>query len=543
MNFIALCSHFLKKMKTLYAIFFFLLALTTPVTAQHLNVNWTRFIGPDSCCVGLYNAIPSKDGGIVFTGESDYAGSGDIPASPFAGTVVGKVDSNHNLLWVHVYGGDHGQSICQTPDGGYAILAYTEGVDGYVSGYLGNSDLWLFKIDSIGNFLWGNCYGSINYAEEPSSLALTKDNGFILLGVSNGYGQDVPFHLGGPDEFEDDWFVVKTDSLGNIQWTNDLGGSNDEDIYGSIVTADTGYYLFGTSLSTDYDCIDTAWHSGVYTDYDYYILRLNDTGGLAWAKSFGGSGGEIAANGGGSAVWDNRDNTIVVTGSSSSNDYMVTGNPLGSGMWTIKVNKSGQLVWEKALGGATYGCGGTGIALNNVDSGYVVLGTSGGGFIGSSDDWIFTVDNSCNIIADTIFGGIDGDATAAVFPYSQGYIATGASSSPGFTEGVNLGTIGSGNKYTISYLSCCPNPVSVQNITTVNQPLQIFPNPTNDIVKIILPENGNLIITNCYGQNIYSKNIIEQNLNIKIDNWVKGLYIVQWQGEDGTIQTTKLIVN
>lgn len=486
----------------------------------------------------LYDAIPSKDGGIVFTGGASSIGSGDFPDTLYGGVFVGKIDSNHNLLWLHVYGGHHAQAICQTNDGGYAILAYAMGINGYVTGYHGNGDMWLMKIDSFGNYQWGNCYGSGGGDEQPLSIANTRDNGLIMFGISNGSGGDVPYHLG-PDEFDYDWLVVKTDSLGNKQWVRDLGGSDDEDSYGSIVVADTGYYIFGSSASKDGNCIDTGWHSRVHTNYDYYVLKLNDSGVVCWAKSFGGRGVDRAGEAK-SAIWDSSDSTIVATGLSTSTDFMVTGDSAGACMWAIKVDKSGRLVWQKALGGM-HGCRGTSITKQGSGN-YMCLGYTSG-LLGGADVQIIQINKNGDRIGDTIFGGTDDEVGAVVFPYHQGIIVAGGSYSNSFTEGYNYGRRGTGDECFISYLSNIPNPNSISNPNSINYSLFIYPNPANKEVNIETKCAGKLAISNSIGQIVFIAEIKEENRRISVDNWIPGIYIVHWQGIDGQMITNKLIIN
>jgi Secretion system C-terminal sorting domain len=519
-------------MKKILSLLFILFSYTYPTYAQELHVNWTRFVGT----ANAYYAIPTRDGGIVFTGDA-APGSGDIPAGPYGGVMVGKMDSNRNLVWIHVYGGERGVEICQTPDGGYAVIADAEVVSGYVTGIKGDGDMWLLRLDSMGNFLWGNCYGSNTGDEESFSIAATKDNGFILLGASNDSGEDVPFHLGG-SEFEYDWFVVKTDSLGNKQWTKDLGGSGDElsNGYGSILAVDTGYYLAGSSYSTDDDCTDEAWHPGVNTGYDYYLLKLTDSGNVVWAKSFGGSNDEEATN----AVWDYRDNTVAITGFSKSTDYMVSASYGDRTVWTIKVDNNGQLLWAKPLPGYGTLLGGTSVAL--APGGYVNLGAiSLDGTIGNNDLKLFVLDMAGNMTSNTTFGSSVYDNSASVFSYRQGYITTGTTASPsGFTEGTNFGTIGSGGRCFISYLSCCQE--AVPQTMATNEGLLLYPNPSEGAVNVVVPAQGTITVANTIGQTVYKKEIIQKQQTIETGSWAKGFYMVQWQGEQGNMATSKLVI-
>lgn len=315
-----------------------------------------------------------------------------------------------------------------------------------------------------------------------------------------------------------------------------MGG---EDVFCSIVSADTGYYLFGCSTSKDYDCTDTGWHTGVNTYNDYYILRLDDTGKIIWNKSFGGSGGDRAGRSGNSAVWDERDKTIVVTGTSSSADYMVTGNHGGSDIWTIKVDANGNLIWKKIFGGI-HDDEGSGISLVP-GIGYVNTGSIRGG-IGETDEWVGVLDMAGNVVSDTIFGGIKSEGAAFAFPYKQGYITVGTTaSSSGFTEGINTGTLGWEARGNVSYLAYGVN--AVKEVTDVGKKLYAYPNPSIEFVKIDFPTRAmsSIMVTNIQGQKVY-ESIMKGNIGtvgIKTDAWVKGIYIVKWQSDGGETLTTK----
>ncbi len=89
---------------------------------------------------------------------------------------------------------------------------------------------------------------------------------------------------------------------------------------GAILSVGNYYYLLSDTYSTDHDCTDTTWHSGVYTDYNYCVLKLDNAGNVLWNKSYGGSSIEHLH----AALFDDRDSTILMMGTAYSNDYMVT---------------------------------------------------------------------------------------------------------------------------------------------------------------------------------------------------------------------------
>jgi hypothetical protein len=311
-------------MKTIPSILFILLCCLHTAYSQ-LVIDSTRFITGNQCCTEIYYSIPTADKGILFVGSDAGNPGGIIPyfsidISVNGNVMIGKIDSNHQISWIKIYGGsqaDGASSIVQTADGGYAVLASTASNDGDVTGFLGVTDIWLLRIDASGNLLWEKCYGS-PAQDYGISIANTPDNGFIILGGSYGSGDDIPFHYG--DMSTTDWIVIKTDSTGNMQWCKDLGGTGEEGD-GSIITMDSSYYLVANSSSTDHDCTDTAWHRGVNTGADYYVLKLDNIGRVLWDSSYGGSGGD----GVNYAMFDLRDSTIAITGTTNSDDYMVTG--------------------------------------------------------------------------------------------------------------------------------------------------------------------------------------------------------------------------
>ena len=377
-------------------LFLVLLAFRQSGKAQSFVVDSTRFVGGDSSCGTQCNyAFKTKDGGVFFAGKTTcYNGIGDIPPN-YKGAgdvVVGKLDSNLNILWIKVYGGtalDYAAEAVQTPDGGFAVLSTTESNDSDVSGNHGYGDLWLIKLDSLGKLQWQKCFGSPD-DEQAISIALTPDLGFILLGNSYGQGDDVPNHYSG-SFWDADWFIVKTDGLGNKQWTKTIGGTGFEDGYGSILSVDNNYYLISHSDSRDYDCVDTFWHPNVNTGYDYWVFKMDSSGTILWDSSYGSTGSDGVSK----AIWDVRDSSLVINGHPGANDYMVTGFTGTSDFWVIKINKNGTLIWEKCIGSNTnhpYETAGICIA----PSGYVLNESSDPGRVGQEDEWIFQIDTLGN---------------------------------------------------------------------------------------------------------------------------------------------------
>jgi len=164
-----------------------------------------------------------------------------------------------SVMWSQTYGGgaiDSAEDIVQTSDGGYAIAGWTGSID--------DSDFWLIKIDSFGNMEWNRTYGEegMSYA---SSLIKTSDGGFALGGEA--FSEDGQFDFG----------MVKTDKDGDVEWTKTYGGEKWDRASSLVETSDGGFALAGRTNS---------FGSGAY---DFWLVRTDANGNMQWNKTYGGS--------------------------------------------------------------------------------------------------------------------------------------------------------------------------------------------------------------------------------------------------------------
>src|SRR5690606_22749186 len=177
-----------------------------------------------------------------------------------------------------------------------------------------------------------------------------------------------------------DYWVVKISQTGSLVWQKSFGGS-DGDYANSIKqTEDGGYIIAGTSYSNDGDVTES------YGNGDYWIIKISETGNIEWQKSFGGSGEDIA----------NEIQVVaggyIVIGGTESTDGDVSGNHGNVDYWIIKLSESGDLQWQKAMGGSSFDEG-LSIAQTN-DKGFILAGGSNSnngdvtGNHGEQDYWI-----------------------------------------------------------------------------------------------------------------------------------------------------------
>ena len=154
------------------------------------------------------------------------------------------------IEWQNTIGGggnDRLFSMQQTFDGGYILGGFS---NSNISGDKtensnGSYDYWVVKTDILGNIQWQNNIGGSGL-DNLFSIQQTFDGGYILGGFSNS-------NISG-DKTENssgsfDYWIIKLDITGNIQWQNTIGGRGDDKLYSLQQTSDGGYILGGNSTS------------------------------------------------------------------------------------------------------------------------------------------------------------------------------------------------------------------------------------------------------------------------------------------------------
>ena len=132
------------------------------------------------------------------------------------------------------------QSIVATLDGGYAVLGFTQSMDGDVLSKTDNSyDFWLLKFDVNGEQEWQKVYGGID-DDRGQDVITTTDGGYAITGSSKSSDGDVSENAG-----LNDFWVVKINDLGIIEWETSLGHSGTDKCFSILQTQDNGFLVSG----------------------------------------------------------------------------------------------------------------------------------------------------------------------------------------------------------------------------------------------------------------------------------------------------------
>ena len=318
-----------------------------------------------------------------------------------------KFDAKNQLQWQKTYGGsddDRGFDLIQTSDGGFAMLGKSKSNDLDVSENSGFDDFWVSKLDSNGSISWEYSYGFAG-SDTPNSIIQTRDNGYLLTGVldvsaSNGQGDRHAAvrqrHAGG------DYWAVKLNSSGVREWSNYYGGSFTDTAYDAIQTQDNGYIIIGSSDSNDVDI------SNFKGGYDFWVVKISNTGSLVWEKTFGGSEIDEAR-----AITSSNDGNYLIVGDTRSDDLNISQNAGAADLWLIKITPEGTLLWEKTIGGTNFDVGRS--VSKTQDNGFLISGSSrssDGNLTtnkGLNDAWVLKIDSGGDIKWHKSIGGSETD--------------------------------------------------------------------------------------------------------------------------------------
>lgn len=381
------------------------------------------------------SVIETSDGGYAVLGYTNST-DGDLQ-----GKALGvndywllKLDSDGNLQWNRTYGGskdDRGQSVIQTADGGYAITGYAMSDDGDGSNNNGFHDNWILKLDAQGNLEWERSFGFSGH-DHSYDLVQTADGGFFFVGflditsaLADGtYSKGNSLTRHGVGEF----WGTKIDASGNLEWRAYFGGTNNDRAHAVVQADDGGFVLAGFSESEDFDISNSRG------SYDFWVVKITNTGELVWERSFGGTGIEIAYD-----IAKTDSNSYLIAGHTFSTDQDISANNGEADSWLIHVSDEGDLIWEQTYGGGMFDAA---RSVKNIGNNHILfagnaksdgLGLSPNS--GENDMWLAKTNFQGQLIWQKTFGGSALDfGFDALEDSTQSLILVGSSDSSDFQE-------------------------------------------------------------------------------------------------------------
>lgn len=401
---------------------------------------WDKTLGGTASDIPT-DIIATSDGGFIILGNStsDLSGDKTEASRGSADYWITKINSSGEKVWDKTFGGsgnEYANEIIATTDGNFMVVGRSDsGISGdKTEASKGGQDYWVLKINSAGQKLWDKTYGGDN-TDQATAIIATSDGGFIIAGSSDsGISGDKSEKTKGARGAVDYW-ILKINSTGQKIWDKTLGGLDIDRPYSIIATQDGNFIVAGSSHSDiSYDKTERNNGFTPLTD-DYWVVKIDNAGQKIWDKTLGGNEWDDFSD-----IVATTDGGFVIVGYSSSGisfDKSEATDKIDNDYWLIKINSTGQKVWDKTIGGDKSDIA---YSLNaTADGGFTISGSSLSGIardkteanIGSTttDYWVVKVNSTGQKVWDKTFGGDNSDSYPHMVATSKGFALAGASKS------------------------------------------------------------------------------------------------------------------
>lgn len=310
--------------------------------------------------------LATSDGGFLMLGVADSferdVTCGGLQFQPKAWAV--KVDEQGEIQWQSCLWGDPGAGgaawgrAVEIAGEGYLVVGGSPAHQGIWHENHGGSDIFVAKLDQIGQVQWLHCYGGSG-REDGFAIQATPDGNYVVAGVTGSSDGQVS-----TGDIGQIW-VFKIDPEGNLLWNRRMGGSSGPGLGQSV--RDIAVDLDGSILVACTVGANDGDISGNHGALDFWLVRLSPDVAILNQRCLGGSGRDVAW-----AINPAGGGRFVVAGhTGSNNDGDVSGRRGGVGdAWVVMVDAGLNLIWQKCLGGSR---GDAAYAMARTPAGEVVI--------------------------------------------------------------------------------------------------------------------------------------------------------------------------
>lgn len=502
-----------------------LLAISTQ--AQYA-MKWQRSFG-GSAFDYSNELIPTNDGGYLSVGFTSSV-DGDIQTVHGSGDcLIVKLDSLGSVKWQQELGGsdkEEGNAALALSDGGFVVAGYAESNDGDLTSNHGNGDSWVVRLDANGSIQWQQAIGGTGH-DHAEGIVSTADGGFLVTGYTESNNGDFSGNHGNGDAF-----VVKLDSLGNVEWQKLMGGSSYDIGKSLIPSSDGNFLMIGETGSNDGNV--TVQHG----NGDIWLVKFNNAGSIIWEHSYGGS-----LNENGQSLVETPDGGFLLSGYTESTNGDILLNHGNGDVCVLKVNELGVLQWEKSLGSS-----GNDYAYSikeNKSGNYLVAGYSEmndgdvSGNHGNYDCWLVSIDQNGNLLNQHSFGGSGVDIAYAILPISDTQLLFA-----GYTESSDQDVAvnhGNGDCWIVQLDALT---LSVQG-EKLNRTVKVYPIPaTTDLWFSGLTDGDRIELIDLQGKLVLTKQVNTMETNVEISDLAAGTYFYRiYSPDQDHNQTGKMVKN
>jgi hypothetical protein len=331
---------------------------------------WSRTFGGSDFDEGVA-VLEADEGGYVVLGSTHSFGAGDEDVWLL------RLDEMGEILWEKAYGResrDTGALIRKTAEGGYLIALSSYSLETYY-------DAVVMKLDGGGEIQWQKAYGLEGYTSDDVGLVqASSDGGYLMAGFVDMVGDNI--------------WLFKIDDDGNIIWQNAYMGPCGGGVRALRETAGGGHIAAGTS--------------GCYMDGGYYWILGLDSGGnivhqdVEYIDHFVDSPFILQAFPGGGYILANSCHAAE----------------MNLDFWVARIDENGRPLWQKNFD------------LENLDDPFHVLAAPDGSLLvsgttsnfpdGRHDGWIISLDDRGEIVWQKTYRAGDVQEVTSVARTSDG---------------------------------------------------------------------------------------------------------------------------
>lgn len=341
---------------------------------KQMDIIWQKTFGGSSDDRGQ-DVVETSDGGFLVTGFS-RSSDGDVSENfGFQDFWVLKLNSSGNIIWEKSFGfsgNDRSFAGVETSDGGYFISGFLDvsasGGEGNDNGTAGRpsksksslhgvGEFWGIKLNADGDTQWRRYFGGSNN-DRSYDVIEAHDGNIIMVGSSESDDFDITNPRGSYD-----FWAVKVNLDGDLVWQKNFGGSSIDIGYGIEKTSDGNYLFVGDTRSSDADI------SNFKGNTDFWVIKFDESGQMIWEKTYGGTDFDSARHG-----IELQDGDLLICGSSKSNDVQVNENFGQNDVWLVHTDVNGSIKSENSIGGT--GLDFAQKAVQLTDGSVIVVGSS-----------------------------------------------------------------------------------------------------------------------------------------------------------------------
>ncbi len=555
------------------------------ITTNAQVYQFAKSIGSTNTDIG-YSVAVDASGNIyttgAFQGTVDFdpgTGSFNLTANGSFDVFLTKLDKQGNFVWAKQWGGS-------VDDRGYA-LAIDAGGNIYVTGYfkgqsdmdpgagkvnftaVGADDIFISKLNPAGDLIWTKQIGGTD-VDRAKSIAVDAAGNVVTTGYFIGTCDFDPGATTGnlvSSANTSDIFILKLNVTGDYVWAKRFGVASLDEGHSITVDAAGNIYTTGEYGGTvDFDPGTGTTNLNCIGVYDIFVLKLDASGALVWAKSMGGEGYET-----GNAIAVDASGNVFTTGlfedvcdfdPSAAQFNLTTAGGIGTidnDIYISKLTSAGNFSWAKRIGalnddisyalkidayGNVYAAG----AFHDLVDFDPSAATANLAASGLSDIFILKLNNGgAYLWAKQIGAGAEEMAFGIAVDGAENVYTTGQFQGGGvdFDPGTGVAALNSNGDYDAFLVKLGKYKAGIETGNNSNS-ISVAPNPVNHFTNIYLGEantNATIIVADILGNTIYSlENINEANARLDLSNLPAGMYLLKVISE-GSQSSLKLLKN